>query len=219
LAAKAEAELLQEMTRTHSSPERSAQTKAVMVAIMYNDYPDVGKVLGLARAEVDKLLDLLYEQAKRSSTMDRDGKDAALGARLRQTEKDELSSLLGSKYARWEEYRAEVPTRQHVKDLNAALSAAGTPLSDAQNTSLIKALVAEERRNSQTSSDRPIAAKFYRFTPEANQNLLSAAAAYLTPEQMEIYRQVLERASNQETLLRNTLIQSQRNAEARRGQP
>lgn len=220
---KALEERLQAMIATRPSPESNAQFKAFMIGAMPNQYPDVGKVLGLSRDEVDELFDLLYEQAKRSSEMD-PMSDAASVARMTQTAKDELVSLLGSKYAKWEEYRAELPTRQHLKDLTAALDAAGTTLSDAQNNSLIQALVAEERRNSQfheatqrqTPSDRPMLTQFYRFTPEANRNLLNAAAAYLTPQQMETYSQVLERASAQEAAARSMLIQAQKNAEAAR---
>jgi hypothetical protein len=209
---------------TRESPEGRAQTKATMVGIMPNQYPDVGKVLRLSRDEVDKLFDLLYEQADRSSKMHPD--DAASVARIAQTEKEELVSLLGSKYAKWVEYRTEVPTRRHVKDLTAALDAAGFPLSDAQNNSLIKTLVAEERRNrqlreatqTQTSSD--LSAQFYRFTPEASRDLHDAAAGYLTPQQMETYSQVLERASNKEAATRTMLLNAQKRVEAlRQGQP
>ena len=156
----AEMERLQAVTQATRSPETKAKLKARAVANMSTRYIDVGKVLGLSRSEVDQLFDLLYEQSERSIEKDPNGRDAALQARLRQTESDELASLLGSKYAKWAEYKAEVPTRQHVKNLNAALDAAGTPLGDAQNNSLIKALVAEERRNSQMSSDREFSAGY-----------------------------------------------------------
>lgn len=208
-----EQERLQAMLQTRRSPEAAARVKAVMVANMSNQYPDVGKVLGLSRDEVDQLLALLYDQADRDANVIPID-DVPSVARLAQKSKEELMSLLGSKYATWEEYKAEVPTRQHVRDMMAALDAAGTPLSDAKKNSLIQMLVAEERRNSQTSSDRPLPAKFYRFTPEANRNLLNAASAYLTPQQMETYGQVLERASNQETANRKLLMSAQKNAEA-----
>jgi hypothetical protein len=221
-----EMERIAAMIATRRSPESMARVKTSMIGMMSNDFPDVGKVLGLSRDEVDQLFDLLYEQAKRSSEMD-PMSDAASVARMTQTAKDELVSLLGSKYAKWEEYRTELPTRRHVKDLTVALDAAGTPLSDEQSNFLIPTLVAEERRNSQfheathrqTSSDRPMPAQFNRFTPEANRNLLNAAAAYLTPQQMETYSQVLERASIQETTVRNGLNEAQKYAEAvRQGQ-
>jgi hypothetical protein len=191
------------MTAMQSSPEFRAQTKATMIRTISNQYPDVGKVLGLSRDEVDQLFDLLYQQAQ-PRTPDQTS-DAVSVARMQQAAQDELVSLLGSKYAKWEEYKTEAPTRRHVNDLNAALDAAGTPLTEAQNNALIQALVAEERRNSQMPGDRPIPGNYYRFTPEATRNLLNASSAYLTPQQMETYRQVLERASNQETRSRNVM--------------
>lgn len=212
---------------TPRSPERNAQIKATMVGAMPNEYPDVGEVLGLSRDEVDKLFGLLYDQADRRSKMDPMGRDAALGVHLEQTEKDELASLLGSKHAQWEEYKIEVPTRRHVRDLGAALDAAGTSLSDAQKNSLIQALVVEEKRNSQSrearpsqaSSERPMLGSFYRFTPEANQSRFSAALGILTPQQMETYSQMLERASVQEAAARSRLNEAQKYAETlRRGQ-
>lgn len=203
-----EQERLQAMLQTRFSPEAAARVKASMTAHMSGEYPDVGKVLGLSRDEVDQLLALLYDQAARdANVVPRD--DVPSVARLAQKSKEELMSLLGSKYAKWEEYKAEVPTRQHVRDMAAALDAAGTPLSDAQKNSLIQTLADEERRNSQMSSNQPLPPKFYRFTPEAKRNLLSAASVYLTPQQMETYSQVLERASNQETTVRNRLLSLQ----------
>lgn len=219
LAVVAEADRLQAMLRARPSPEANARIKAGMIANMSNQYPDLGKVLGLSRDEVDKLLDLLYEQADRDSNVVPIN-DVPSVARLAQKSKEELVSLLGSKYAKWEEYKAEMPTRQHVRDLMAALNAAGAPLSEAQKNSLIQALVAEERRNSQTSSERPLPAKLYRFTPEASRNLRDAASGYLTPQQMTTYSQVLERASTQETVLRNRMLPLvEKGQAARQGQP
>lgn len=41
-----------------------------------------------------------------------------------------VKALLGSKYDKGQEYRKELPTRRIVKNLTAALDAAGTPLSE-----------------------------------------------------------------------------------------
>jgi len=126
------------------SPEAEPHVKAAMIRIFSNQYPDVGKVLGLSPDEVDQLFDLLYKQSRPHAPDSMS--DAVSVARMQQAAENELVSLLGSKYAKWEEYKTEAPTRRHVNDLNAALDAAGTPLTDAQNDALIKALVAEDRR-------------------------------------------------------------------------
>jgi hypothetical protein len=80
------------------TPEMIAGVKAIKRANMPILYPDVGMVLGLSPDEVERLYDLLTEKAN----------------------EDELASLLGSKYAAWQEYTTEVPTRRQMKDLAAA---------------------------------------------------------------------------------------------------
>jgi hypothetical protein len=187
------------LTAFVNRPEINAQIKALEKRRIADRYPDLGVVLGLSSDEVDQLIDLLYRQADFSSG------DLATDRRMQQAAKDEMVSMLGSKYAKWEEYKAETPTRLHVKDLSAALDAAGAPLTNAQHNALIKALAAEERRNRELPGDHPVPGQSYRFAPEATRNLLNASSAYLTPQQMETYRQVLERASNQEASIRNVI--------------
>lgn len=200
---------------TDVSPENTARVKTVLVASMHNEYPDVGKVLDLSRDEVDRLFDLLYKQSF--------GSIEARGS----SAEDELEELLGSKYEKWQEYKTELPTRRQVRDLAAVLDSAGSPLTDSQRNSLIPALVDAERRNSQaravateTGSLDEVISRLSRFTPEANRYRLDTAAAHLTPQQLESYQQVLDRATIQETKLRNLTIQARKDAEAaRRSQP
>ena len=156
------------------------------------EYPDVGKALGLSPDEVGRLYDLLTAKAN----------------------EDELASLLGSKYEKWQKYTTELLPRRQVSDLAAVLIAAGAPLSDAQRDSLLPAVVAAERSNSQER-----AAKFgegsrsfviSRFSPEANQKILDAAAAHLTPQQLESYRQLLERGSSMQNRLQGAMLGAQK---------
>jgi hypothetical protein len=161
-------------------PEVVAGIKAIKRANMPILYPDVGKVLGLSPDKVERLYDLLTEQVN----------------------EDELASLLGSKYAAWQEYKTEVPTRRQVKDLAAVLSAAGMPLSDAQRDSLIPAVFAAERSNSQelaVQSGHVSISGPSRYSPQAVQRILDTAATYLTRQQLESYRHMLERAAGRET--------------------
>jgi hypothetical protein len=107
-----------------------------------------------------------------------------------------------------------------VKDLAAVLGSAGAPLSDAQSNSLIPALAAVEKRNTQERMAQPgqasLTAGMTRYSPEANQKLLDAAATHLTPQQLESYRQMLERQSSQEASMRNMLLDVQKRVEAMR---
>jgi len=211
------------MRATIASPENVERTKLFFKAQLPTQYPDIGKVLGLSPDEVDRLYELLAEQnANRQRTMGMpagEGGASAL-ARTMQEQQGELQSLLGSKYAKWQEYNTELPTRRQVKDLAAVLGSAGAPLSDAQSNSLIPALAAVERRNTQErmaqSGPPSLAATMTRYSPEANQKILDAAAPHLTPQQLESYRQMLERQSNQESSTRNMLLEAEKRAAAMR---
>jgi hypothetical protein len=194
------------------SPEGIADAKIFQRGKMPTEYPDVGKVVGLSPDEVTRLYDLLTEQAVRQLTLDT-SVPGSLDAHA-QSERNELASLLGSKYEKWQKYTTELPTRRQMRDLAAVLSAAGTPLSDAQLDLLIPAAVAADETNTQER-----AAKFgrrsksfalSRYSPEANQKMLSAVAGYLTPQQLESYRQMLERASGMESRFRDSLLGAQK---------
>jgi len=213
-------ESLRASIATRGSPESRAQVKAAMMSMMVHQYPDLGRVLGISRDQVDRLLDVFYEQRNRRSGIDTH--DAAAMARVAQADREELRTLLGSKYAKWEEYSKDLLTRRQVRDLAVALNSAGTPLTDAQVDSLIPAVAAAERRNvedlpNMPAEDRP--SSFLRYSPEGNRRILDAAAAYLTPQQQESYSQVLERALIQEVALRQGVYKAQREAEqSRQGQ-
>jgi hypothetical protein len=211
------------MRATIASPENIARSKLTFKAQLPSQYPDVGKVLGLSAEEVDRLYELLAEQnANRQRAMGMPSSDGGTSAfsRTVQGEKDELQSLLGSKYAKWQEYNTELPTRRQVRDLTAVLSSAGAPLSDAQGDSLIPVLAAVEKRNTQERMTQPgppsLAAAMSRYTPEANQKLLDAAAPHLTPQQLESYRQMLERESSRESSTRNMMLDAEKRVEAAR---
>jgi hypothetical protein len=217
------------MRATIASPESVARSKVSFKAQLPTQYPDVGKVLGLSPEEVDRLYELLAEQnANRQRAMGMpagDGGPSAL-ARTMQEQQSELQSLLGSKYPKWQEYNTELPTRRQVKDLAAVLGSAGAPLGDAQSNSLIPVLAAVEKRNTQERmamvqpGQASLGSTMTRYSPEANQKLLDAAAPHLTPQQLESYRQMLERQSSQESSMRNMLLDAQKRVEAtRQGQP
>src|SRR5690606_19044802 len=133
------------------------------------------EAIGLAPAEVDKLLELLAVHQDRSSAVfDRarqSSNDPAaqphVAAALEENRRiaaAELQQLLGSKYAQWQDYQQTRPAWIQRGDLQAVLNAAGTPLTDAQSRSLIATLSAEERsfRETQNAAPQPVS----RNTPE-----------------------------------------------------
>ena len=205
-----------------ASPENRARTSKLMRAMLPTQYPDVGKVLGLSPEQVEQLFDLLARQQDEQSNLFRDRPEdpAAMQATAqkalaqRQASEAELASMLGSKYPQWQQYQQELPTRRQVSDLGTALNAGGMPLSDAQSKPLIAALVVEQKRISQEAAATAqrgtgISAAMSRYTPENNQRMLDAASAYLTPQQLQAYQQMLERQGNMERSLRGTLEQAQ----------
>jgi hypothetical protein len=91
------------------------------------------------------------------------------------------------------------------------LDAAGTPLTEAQGKSLIAALSTEHRHLSQLQRDAMAQGTFStadmmnRHAPERRQRMLDAAAPHLSPQQLEGYRGMLERAAAQEESMRATI--------------
>jgi hypothetical protein len=71
-----------------------------------------------------------------------------------------------------------------VKDLGVVLNAGGMPLSDTQAKSLVTALTSARKMPSQLSGP---------YSQNDRQTLIDAAASYLTHDQLEAYRQMLER--------------------------
>lgn len=203
------------------SPESIARTRALQRAQMPAQYPDVGKALGLSPQEVEKLFDLLADQsAERSRIVAGNRPDTgpqALGNQMSQ-EQTQLADLLGDKFSQWKEYNTQLPTRRQVKDLGAVLTAAGAPLTEAQAGSLIPAVTAAEKENTRQrmpqSGPASLLASMNRFSPEANQRILDAAAPHLTPQQLDAYRQMLERQAAQERAMRDSLLEAQKRVEA-----
>jgi hypothetical protein len=121
-------------------------------------YPDLAKDLGLTNEQASKLLDLL---AKHQMAMVSLASPAALGdeAAMREAQKSiqensrkqesEISTLLGeNKYQQWKEYQSTLVVRQQVSRLHSALEASGQALEDDQEKSLITALAADQKRQS-----------------------------------------------------------------------
>ncbi len=144
-------------------------------------HPDIEEVLSLSTKEVNKLFDVLAKQGMEAAGAGAGTKSAADRAKANEAE---LATLLGKKYPQWQAYKAALPLRLQVRDLGAALIAADIPMSDKKIEPLIAALAAVQKQNGQTGGV---------FSPESNAKLTEAAAAYLSPEQIEVYRKILER--------------------------
>lgn len=198
-----------------SSPEAVARRRQTTRLLLAGSNPDIDEALGLSPEEGQKLLDMLAAHQEGMSEAFGFGKDNATvspqdrAARVRerqQANEAELQAMLGSKYAQWQDYSQTRVAWQQRRDLRAVLNAAGAPLTDAQDRSLIAALSTEHRSINQERNEAAAQSRsgadvlFVRYTPEGRQRLLDAAAPHLSPQQLEGYRGMLERAAAQEQL-------------------
>jgi hypothetical protein len=209
---------IEELTRLQrSSPEGIARRLETGRMLVRSTNPDVIEAVGLSTEEADRLFDLLAAQQDKSAELFSDLRNAQdpeaarsqLAARLeeiRQSNEAELKELLGGKYTQWKDYEQNRAAWRQRRDLNAVLKAAGSPLTPEQDRALIGALTAEYQniRNTRQAS----AAPFQQYAPEVQQRLVQAASAHLSPQQLESYRQMLERAAKQEEAAMGPLIRA-----------
>lgn len=199
-----------------SSPEGIARRLETGRMLMRTSNPDVNEAVGLSTEEADRLFDLLAAQQEKSSEVFSEVRDAQnpdarsqLAARLeviRQGNEAELKELLGGKYPQWKDYEQNRSAWRQRRDLDAVLKATGIPLTPEQDRALIGALTAEYQniRNTRQAS----AAPFRQYAPEVQQRLVHAASAHLSPQQLESYRQMLERAAKQEEAMMGPLMRA-----------
>lgn len=184
------------------SPESLARMRAMQRDAMVTRHPDVGEAVGLSQQELEELYPILVDrQGLISITTARSESGAASDpqetmARLREARARgdaQLQALLGDRYARWQDYEKTRPVWEQRRDLRDVLNAAGTPMTETQERSLIEALSTEQRALNQLPST-----PFNQHTPERHERLLAAAASSLSAQQVESYRQMLVRAAAQE---------------------
>jgi hypothetical protein len=191
------------------SPEGRAQSKSHLRERLKFQYPDVDQALGLTTEEADKLLDLIADQRMRSSSvMVMSPKNAqereAAQRRARETaerEDAELQALLGSKHVGWKDYQEILPAWVQRRELRAVVNAAGFPLTNTQDDALINALSAEQRIINQTRTSTTQGNSnglLAQYTPENRQRLVDAVAPYMSPQQLDGYKGLLERKAAQE---------------------
>ena len=235
-------ELAQQMLGT---PEGQEMIKAQLRMLLPQQFPDLGKEVGLTAAETEKLFDLLAKQQMAATTGGLDilaGNGTSDRAAMEETRRKiqeqqratqaEVATLLGDKLPKYQEYQKTLPMRQQVTQLRSNLGTGNNALSDAQTKPLINALAAEQERiqqerrtaprppqqQGQTNPQTGIEQQFERAA-EDNRRLVSTASAYLNPQQLNSYRQQLEQQLNlQRTLIRGISSQTG-NQGAANGQP
>jgi len=184
-------------------------TRTMMRSIVAQQYPDLGKELGLTPEQASELMDTLTRQMVDASSQSMDllsgngGPDAMreLQRKSEQIQKNndaEIASLLGNKYPKFQEYQGTIAARQQVSQLQNTLSTSGiTGLTDSQKQGLITALGAEQQRIQQDARNAPQAARGGNFldqqlqqASDQSRRLVNAASAYLNPQQLESYKKM-----------------------------
>jgi len=192
-----------------------------MRAMLAQEYPDLGEELGLAPDELDKFLDLLADQQAdlAADAPPMNGLDPAAMRELagkaeerRVADQAAIAAMLGDKYTQWQSYQKTLPARQQVTQLRSQLAASGSTLPEAQVRPLMAALDAEMKRIDQDSMGTPPRRKLTQQEQmdldmqrevDGNRRLVTAATPYLSAQQLDSYRQMLDR----QTELGRTMMQ------------
>lgn len=185
-----------------ASPERQEMARALFRARLPVQYPDIGVMLDLSQEEVEQLFDLLTQQDQERRTAfsaDQAGQDLEAAGHRAEKNATDLVRFFGSKYPQWARYQRELPAHRHMRDLSAVLDSSGTPLSGSQAQALLPALVEVQVRFNQASLQeasqpgRQPRAHNPSNDPERNRRMVEAVSRHVTPQQLEAYRQMMER--------------------------
>jgi hypothetical protein len=191
-------------------------------------YPDLAKDLGLTPEQSGKLLDLLskHRLASVSAVPSPTSSDPAAMREFSKAveensrkEETEVRSLLGdAKYEQWKEYQSTLAVRQQVSQLRSALQSSGQALDEYQEKSLITALAAEQKRETEEarrstppvgSAPRDVAAVLEDGLQRGeanNKKMLDVASSYLTASQLE----VMGKVQNQQLSMMRAMARAQR---------
>lgn len=180
------------------------------------NYTDVSEEVGLSARETEQLFDILAEMETGSSLSmvlgsdgqpDRQAMEEMQRNRqeLRRKQQESVQALIGpGRQAQWQDYQLSLSARSRATSMTSMLAASGQPLTDAQLRPLTKALIAEEKqvRLEQQSAPRetgPMNAQSaarmqeqsIKHQEESNRRYLETAAAYMSPQQVALVRDVL----------------------------
>lgn len=203
-----------------ATPERQEAERAMQRAQMARTYPDIEQALGISAQEKRRLFDLMSDSGEAAvSLMAGSALDPAqrLEAQRKVVEVERarqmaVSTLLGSRYATWEEYQSQTQARRQVDQLREMLSASDAPLTQFQSQQLIPVIAAERKRANQESRDwnaSSAASSSPNMLRESLQRQMDSlsrqvdvVAPVLSAAQLDIYRQQTNR---QVTMLRASM--------------
>jgi hypothetical protein len=195
-----------------SSPGR---VDGMMQMALRQLYPDLDKELGLSQAQTDELISVIARQQAEIATdelgvlsgeVTEPGAAQAIQRKVedkRHAAEAELSTLLGSKYADWQQYQAKAAARLQVSRLQNTLGT-DNALSGEQSKSLLAAFAEAqsqldtERRNEpemRGNTREDILGDQIKRLEMTNQRMLDAASPILTSPQQDLYKRMLDQTS------------------------
>jgi len=191
-------------------------------AMLLQQYPDLGKELGLSEAQASNLLDVLARQQAdvgmdSMSLFGGGPADPAAMQEVQQRVEDkqraneaELASLLGDKYESWQQYQATAAARAQVTQLQGALGSANA-LTSEQSKALVASLATATRQLQDEQRNQPamkgntrqeVLDNQIKQAEESSHRMLDAASPHLTFPQEEIYKRLL----NQQVSMMSSLM-------------
>jgi hypothetical protein len=181
---------------------------------MAQRYPDLMSELGLTQGELGQLFDLLVkQQEERGAAGDTirnldEAQRIKLYAEMDKRQMAELSTLLGSRYSLYEQYKKTQSERLLVTSVRGLMESVGSPLRPDQVQSLTKTMIAERQRLQQneqtlgrsqahrTQSTEQYSNDIFALRTAADERVISIASAYLTQPQLEALQSQLESRTN-----------------------
>jgi hypothetical protein len=198
-------------------PEYRGARLAMLRATIMQTYPGITEELRLTKEEADRLFEILAEaELSRSSAtgavMTRlDTQDIAAELRrmqqdLQRQQAESLRALLGdARYTQWQYYQPTRDIRMQAGEFAMALSDAGAPMTSTQITSLVNAMLGEQKSLQQetvalartinpdvpqTQMQAQEAVK--QRQAESRQRLFDTSATFLSRQQLQMLRAHVE---------------------------
>ena len=168
-------------------------------------YADMPAALGLDATRADKLFNLLADSQvsmrdeMRAREGDPDSRDDIRDT-ARQQRDAAIENLLGpEKAAQFQSFEKSIPARMQVNRIGESMEAANVPLSDAQRTSLIAAVMSEreaspmpERPRGSGADDADYQARFLDWQADYSNRVQARVEPLLTAAQVTQYREAVE---------------------------
>src|SRR5262245_8829947 len=185
-------------------------------AMLNDEYPDLARALKIPDKTAIRLVELRANQQVRGFVAGPEPEDEAsqpmfqLEVQQRRDQADaEIASLIGNaKLQQWKDYEKSIGERQQVRLLRLELMDSSEPLDFEKGDQLIDALYEErvrvakefesiiaeqEERGEDDPPPERLAEKLADSSAKANKRLLEASKDVLSPSQIEIFRNMLER--------------------------